>query len=182
MQEEKSLSTKKYPDFGWRSPGAAACWGWQQVAAGLLCSNAGSSGRNDARRSSRLIKYLSSSSETRRQLQPETIHLSIHHRKVLNTVNLGGFSPLLFPTAMFKVIPFLSYPSFAEAHPCSLCLWKLLVSLEEKKDKNYFSLLLQARRLAWGPAQVLLLGFHIALPSRVWTSSALFKYISRCVC
>lgn len=39
---------KKYADFGWRTCGAAACFGWLQVTAGLLCSNAGSSGLNGA--------------------------------------------------------------------------------------------------------------------------------------
>ena len=50
----------------------------------------------------------------------------------------GVFSPLPFPAAVFKVIPCLSPHSFAEAHPCSLCLWKLFVSLEEKKTKMIF--------------------------------------------
>lgn len=109
--------------------GAAAGCGRGDGSLRRLGSNAGSGGRSDAPGSSHLFGYLPSSSETQRQRQPETIPLAICHGKVLNTINLLGFSPLCGSFLMAS-LP-LQRPA-----PCSPCLGKLFVSSEEKKRQK----------------------------------------------
>lgn len=83
---------------------------------------------------------------TQRQSQSEPIHLSIHHRKAVNTINLG-FAPFLL--ALFKVIPFLSHPSFVGACPWSTCIWKFSFLRRKNKDRSGFFFLWLAQGPAW---------------------------------
>lgn len=137
---------------------------WFQVTAGCLCPMLAAAGMMQVILSHLALCF---SLNTQRQSQSEPIHLSIHHRKVVNTINLG-FAPFLL--ALFKVIPFLSHPSFVGACPWSTCIWKFSFLRRKNKDRSvFFSLAGSGTCLGSLP------GFHVTLPSP-WREECLWFF------